>query len=1259
MDVLISALLQTAAAQEEASFAEFEKIAMHEAWPKTHWGNLVFGFIGGDAQKGHCELDPKILRDYEKVKTEILTKVGVSQAARLQCALQPNSDAGFKVAELLKEQVERCSAAEKLVRGVQHQPITDWTARDSGKTVPGVMGAMFNDYETVHKNDGTVHKKAESEGGVSLVDCVNSVQGGTNLCPVAKSCEGGEPLMKTDETVHTVQIGLKKSGEQKMLNAGLGENVLKHTLPELGPSAMNCPVNFEHVQSDNVFVEKLMLCSDVKRTAATSDRTKENLCELAIEGKKMTVLLDPRCVISLVKSSRRKPDPAIVSMQAGIWGYKTVNVCISTPYGTIGHKVAIEPSLEYDVVLGTDFQFFQQLWEDCQVTRAGTPDRPTTLDLHHTLEESYSAEAEDGECQQLLDVGQIGVCQTAGGAEDQTVSQVQEDPVTQVTSLTLTETESSVKPETDQVQEHGFHPPAEDESKVGLELRGHLEEVTGKEATEMSVDNAEVLKRVHVELGAVLTVTDRVLSEGDVMSGPEMDRDQEGRTTGPDVVADPGALDLSAGQQRDSVEVKEKSASEQRDSPERLSRNYPEAQVAKTLEKGETTPKGGEESERVGLKEETGQAQVTVRGQENVTRSSSESKETAVSKRSRKKRAGLGKKREQIQNLEETLQMVSAKLSQKEEVVHHLTEEKEKTLADLNKEQEATLQLQKDMERHKSEFAALQDELSRSQGLMTSKERELEILAKQISFKDEEVNVLCGAYLALQSDHKARLVAMEELEKEKVVMAHKVQSLEAQNETHIKSRAASLDALGTQLSEQEAQLKVYEQKVSKMAQLNKDNEQMREQLLSLEDTVKNLTELLESEKKNSSKLKSEQQKCLKLEGDMKVLKESRDQVIAELANERLKVSQMEIEAKATAVRVKEEKLLVRQKLLETGMLSLKKAEYEQWTQETVESEDHEKKPYERSSEADTEVKPYGKSSEAAEILTLHGENSEAEKFSEVEVKPEITAEAASKVSDTSEGAGEKLAKGAKSFQSKNEPVKVGVPKERANKKAESLKRGHCDRRLGRGGNPERHWIRKHWKKVRRSRIWRRVRLKEKRDRCIKGKPPEIVEDDLEDLQMGDTGSVGHQQSSCNGHTSDRRRQWPRASALSAPSVQSTAQTKMKNLVLERCDMNGAFYKEFVKGDQKSCARWLMKVRMKEGCTIEVVQIKSTDEGSQVPQNLLDVVVQGKGKAVGLCLLNTSAPSRWSEQRGGDMWQCGKERVYFPCYLCRMLHLWPD
>ncbi|XP_056377023.1 uncharacterized protein LOC130273757 [Hyla sarda] len=649
----------------------------------------------------------------------------------------------------------------------------------------------------------------------------------------------------------------------------------------------------------------------------------------------MAAILDPRLAISLVKTSSRKPDPDIVSIQADFWGYKTVDVCFSTPYGTVSHKVAIAPSLENDVVLGTNFQFFQQLWEDCQVTRAGTPDRPTTLDLHHTLGESHSAEAKDREYQQSLDTCQVGVCQIAGRAEEQTVSQVQEDPETQVKSVPLTETESSVKPETEQVLEHRFHPQVKDESKGGLKLHGHLEGkmVAEKEATVMAVDKAKVLKKVHVEPGAALTVTDRVLSEGNVTSEPEMDPNWEGRTIKPDVVADPKALDVSAGQQRDNVEVKEKSASEQRDS-EKLSRNYPKAHGTKSLANGKTTPKGGEELDQVGSKEETGQEQVTVRRQENVSSSCSESEETTVSKRSRKNRAGLCKKREQIQNLEETLQMISSKLAQKEEEVYYLMEDIEKSLVDLKKEKEVKLQMQKDMEIHQSELVALQDELFRSQGHVTSKESELERLVQQLSLKEEEVNVLSEAYRALQSDHQARLVAMEELENEKVVMAHKVQSLEAQNEMHIKSHAATLDSLGRQTSKQEAQLKVYEQKVSEMELLSKDNEQMRQQLLSLEDTVNNLTELLEREKVNSSKLKSEQQKNLKLEGDMKVLKENSDQAAAELHKEKLAVGRLEAQIAQLyeELRMKTESL--QKKLLEMEMPPLKVSESERRAQET-------------------------------------------------------------------------------------------------------------------------------------------------------------------------------------------------------------------------------------------------------------------------------------------------------------------------------------
>ncbi|XP_056378927.1 probable DNA double-strand break repair Rad50 ATPase [Hyla sarda] len=410
---------------------------------------------------------------------------------------------------------------------------------------------------------------------------------------------------------------------------------------------------------------------------------------------------------------------------------------------------------------------------------------------------------------------------------------------------TRPETESSVKPETEQVLEHRFHPQVKDEPKGGLKLHGHLEGkmVAEKEATVIAVDKAKVLKKVHVELG-------------------------------------------------------------------------------------------GEELDQVCSKEETDQEQVTVRRQENVSSSCSESEETTVSKRSRKNRAGLCKKREQNRNLEETLQMVSSKLAQKEEEVYSLMEDKEKSLVDLKKEKEAKLQMQKDMEIHQSELVALQDELFRSQGHVTNKESELESLVQQLSLKEEEVNVLSEAYRALQSDHQARLVAMEELEKEKVVMAHKVQSLEAQNEMHIKSHAATLDSLGRQISKQEAQLKVYEQKVSEMELLSKDNEQMREQLLSLEDTVNNLTELLEREKVNSSKLKSEQQKNLKLEGDMKVLKEGSDQAAAELHKEKLAVGRLEAQIAQLyeELRMKTESL--QKKLLEMEMPPLKVSESERRAQET-------------------------------------------------------------------------------------------------------------------------------------------------------------------------------------------------------------------------------------------------------------------------------------------------------------------------------------
>ncbi|XP_077154994.1 nuclear mitotic apparatus protein 1 isoform X3 [Ranitomeya variabilis] len=166
--------------------------------------------------------------------------------------------------------------------------------------------------------------------------------------------------------------------------------------------------------------------------------------------------------------------------------------------------------------------------------------------------------------------------------------------------------------------------------------------------------------------------------------------------------------------------------------------------------------------------------------------------------------------------------------------------------------------------------------------------------------KEEEVTALGKTCQALQGDHQASVVAVEELKKEKAELALKVQeldatildllakchNLDAENDAQDKSHAASLEALKTQISEKEAQVKIYQQKVSRMELVGKENAEMKEQLLSLK-------EMLEKERETSASLESERKRSAELEGKVKSLRERRDQAIATLDKEKSAVGKLE------------------------------------------------------------------------------------------------------------------------------------------------------------------------------------------------------------------------------------------------------------------------------------------------------------------------------------------------------------------------------
>lgn len=72
----------TPASDVEAYLATFERVAVREGWPKEQWEGLLAPFLTGEPQKAYFDLEPDKAQDYETLKTEILTRLGVTMAVR-------------------------------------------------------------------------------------------------------------------------------------------------------------------------------------------------------------------------------------------------------------------------------------------------------------------------------------------------------------------------------------------------------------------------------------------------------------------------------------------------------------------------------------------------------------------------------------------------------------------------------------------------------------------------------------------------------------------------------------------------------------------------------------------------------------------------------------------------------------------------------------------------------------------------------------------------------------------------------------------------------------------------------------------------------------------------------------------------------------------------------------------------------------------------------------------------------------------------
>lgn len=68
----------------EAFFTTFERLVERKGWPHDQWAGVITPFLISDPQKAYFDLPSEHIRDYERLKAEILAPLGVTMAIRAQ-----------------------------------------------------------------------------------------------------------------------------------------------------------------------------------------------------------------------------------------------------------------------------------------------------------------------------------------------------------------------------------------------------------------------------------------------------------------------------------------------------------------------------------------------------------------------------------------------------------------------------------------------------------------------------------------------------------------------------------------------------------------------------------------------------------------------------------------------------------------------------------------------------------------------------------------------------------------------------------------------------------------------------------------------------------------------------------------------------------------------------------------------------------------------------------------------------------------------
>ncbi|XP_074161029.1 nuclear mitotic apparatus protein 1 isoform X2 [Sminthopsis crassicaudata] len=279
--------------------------------------------------------------------------------------------------------------------------------------------------------------------------------------------------------------------------------------------------------------------------------------------------------------------------------------------------------------------------------------------------------------------------------------------------------------------------------------------------------------------------------------------------------------------------------------------------------------------------------------------------------------AERGRFEEEKQQLEQKAQAQEAQLAAQVASLHATLQQQDRDLADLKQQAEKEqTRLTETLQQQELASQSLQHQVEQLSSKLKEEEGKLRDWEVTSQMKDQQLAAAIEECKEAQQEKDAALKQLEELgkekaiemralqkqlqatkeactnaqtcatraEQEKSVMRQKMEALDARvvdltawQEEH-KAEAKSAENLQTQVQELESRLRAEQQKVAEKEELARENAQLQERLLSLEESVQNTKGILEDEKRQAAEaLERQLQRISELEAETQSLARQREQ----------------------------------------------------------------------------------------------------------------------------------------------------------------------------------------------------------------------------------------------------------------------------------------------------------------------------------------------------------------------------------------------